>query len=114
MPSPHTSPSHLYRPPDISSHALGCPHPAEQAQALLGDLEVWGRTGERYGQKLWPLLNLPGEGIEVPKVRFQAFAAVAYGAKGIFWFCWRAGGGWDHEAGKKVRHTTRTLTSASK
>ena len=63
---------------------------------------MWGRTGERYGQKLWPLLNLPGEGIEVPKVRFQAFAAVAYGAKGIFWFCWRAGGGWDHEAGKKV------------
>ena len=79
---------------------------AEQAQMLLGDLEVWGRTGERYGQKLWPLLNLPGEGIEVPKVRFQAFAAVAYGAKGIFWFCWRAGGGWDHEAGKKVTDTT--------
>ena len=29
---------------------------SDQAQTLLGDLETWGRTGERYGQKLWPLL----------------------------------------------------------
>ena len=84
---------------------------SDQAQTLLGDLETWGRTGERYGQKLWPLLNLPGEGIDLAKVRFQAFAAVAYGAKGLFWFCWRAGGGWDHEAGKKVREAAEPFVN---
>ena len=74
--------------------------PNSGASELLKDLENWGMSGERYGQKLWPLLNLP-PGISKPRVRFQAYSALAYGAKGLFWFCWRNGGGWRHEGDQK-------------
>jgi len=76
----------------------GVGHISDQGQNLLKDLETWGRMGERFQQKLWPLLNLPSQGVSPAKVRFQAYAALAYGSKGLFWFCWRSGGGWDHKA----------------
>ena len=66
---------------------------ADQARNLLGSLESWYSHATRAGQRLWPLLNLPGpQGLAPSLVRFQAYAALASGAKGLFWFCWGNGG----------------------
>lgn len=89
--------------------------PQTGASELLKDLENWGMSGERYGQKLWPLLNLP-PAISKPRVRFQAYSALAYGAKGLFWFCWRNGGGWRHEGqdkGKTMAYGTLKLVNTA-
>lgn len=63
------------------------------AQAQLAGYAAWIGKSQRFGLTHWPLVGI-GDGGDVPNlhseslVRFQAYAAVAFGAKGIQWYCW--------------------------
>jgi hypothetical protein len=60
------------------------------AAGLLATFDTWGERAARYGLLHWPLINV-GDGGDTglvrseSLVRFSAFAALAYGAKGIMW-----------------------------
>eukprot|EP00939_MAST-03C_sp_MAST-3C-sp1_P000606 g606.t1 len=66
------------------------------ASALLGSFDDWTSKSDRYDLKFFPLINV-GDGGDTGFVRsrsltrFSAYAAVAYGAKGLNWYCWGRG-----------------------
>ena len=83
-----------YAVPELYSVTGGPGKNATQmAQAQLAGYDAWIGKSERFGLKHWPLVGI-GDGGDVSNlhseslVRFQAYSAVAYGAKGIMWYCW--------------------------
>lgn len=84
--SPYAVPE-LYSVKGTSGNAIA------MAQAQLGGYESWIGKSQRFGLTHWPLVGI-GDGGGIPNInstsltRFQAYSAVAYGAKGIFWYCW--------------------------
>lgn len=65
-------------------------------QALLNTFDSWVSKSSRYGLRFWPLINV-GDGGDTglvrseSLVRFSAYSSLAYGAKGINWYCWGRG-----------------------
>ena len=84
--SPYAVPE-LYSVKGTSGDAIA------MAQAQLGGYESWIGKSQRFGLTHWPLVGV-GDGGGIPNInstsltRFQAYSAVAYGAKGIMWYCW--------------------------
>eukprot|EP00041_Stephanoeca_diplocostata_P035753 m.1273087 g.1273087 ORF g.1273087 m.1273087 type:complete len:991 (+) comp24751_c0_seq59:115-3087(+) len=82
----------------IQSHpgVTGRPAAVAMAQQQLGTYRTWIRDSLRFGLQFWPLLGVGDGGDVVDLVssslaRFQAFAAVAYGARGLNWYCFGNG-----------------------
>ena len=75
----------------------------EQCAAQLAGYEAWAAKGARFGLAQFPLVNI-GDGGDTglvrssSLVRFQGYAALAYGAKGLMWYCWGRGA-WNLTAG---------------
>jgi hypothetical protein len=95
--SPYAVPE-LYSVKGITGNAVA------MAQAQLGGYESWIGKSQRFGLTHWPLVGVGdghavgvSDGSGVPNInstsltRFQAYSAVAYGAKGIMWYCWGEG-----------------------
>ena len=59
----------------------------------MAAVDTWGRAAEAADVIFSPLLNL-GDAGDTGVVRdgqlvsFQGFAAIAYGARGLSWYCW--------------------------
>ena len=66
---------------------------ATAAMQLMAAVDTWGRAAEAADVIFSPLLNL-GDAGDTGVVRdgqlvsFQGFAAIAYGARGLSWYCW--------------------------
>lgn len=63
------------------------------AAAQLFGFDVWGSRARRFGLMHWPMIGdvspgSPGQLNSSSMLRFQAYAAVAFGAKGLFWYSW--------------------------
>jgi hypothetical protein len=73
-------------------------------QQQLQAYQQWTMKSNRFNLSFWPIINIGDGGgtgnVQAPNlVRFQAYSALAYGAKGLMWYCW-ANGAWDTVANK--------------
>ncbi len=79
-----------YAVPELYSVKGTTGNAVAMAQAQLTGYESWLGKSERFGLTHWPLVGI-GDGGGIPNinstslVRFQAYSAVAYGAKGIMY-----------------------------
>jgi hypothetical protein len=68
----------------------------QMCQGQLSGYDSWGAKGSRFNLTLFPLINV-GDGGDTGLVRtnsltrFQAYSALAYGSKGLMWYCWGRG-----------------------
>lgn len=82
-----------YSMPELYSVNGETANATTMAQAQLGGYDAWIGKSQRFGLTHWPLVGI-GDGGDIKVinstslVRFQAYSAVAYGAKGIMWYCW--------------------------
>jgi chondroitin AC lyase len=63
------------------------------AGAQLAGFDVWGGKALRFGLVNWPMIGdvsptSAGQLNSSSMLRIQAYGAVAFGAKGIFWYSW--------------------------
>ena len=71
----------------------------KQCAAQLDGYESWTVKSGRFGLRNFPLVNI-GDGGDTgllrssSLVRFQGYSAIAYGAKGMMWYCW-GNGAWN-------------------
>lgn len=63
------------------------------AASQLRGFEAWTGKSVRFRLAHWPMIGdtspgSPGQRNSTSLISFQALAAVAYGARGLFWYCW--------------------------
>lgn len=87
---------------------------ASSVTAALEDLRTVSDACARYGRDLWMVLQVSSSDEAQPltenQLRFQAYAAMAFGARTLLWACWSPG--WFHhhvldEQGRKTQQYDR-------
>ena len=75
--------------------ALASQDAATSADVQLQLYAVNQYQGDRYRVDTWPLFQVQGSDFRQPvtpsQLRLQAYAAVAYGARGLYYYCWGNG-----------------------
>ena len=89
-----------YAVPELYSVNIKTTGTDAQAEAQcanqISGYDSWYAKGARFGLKLFPLINV-GDGGDTGTVRsdslvrFQGYSALAYGSKGLMWYCWGRG-----------------------
>ena len=77
----------------------------EEAWDMLATYSQNQMMQERYGIDVWPLFNVNKQDDQGHEktfmsdslMRVQVFSAIAYGARGLYYYCWGDGGLWDIE-----------------
>lgn len=73
---------------------------AADVEGFLSNLHTVSEACRKYGRSLWVVLQVNSHRPEVwtseNRMRFQAYAAMAFGAESIFWACYTAGW-WYHQ-----------------
>lgn len=76
---------------------------------LYKTLETVSAACKKYHRNLWMVLqvnsNQPDKWIRTDQLRFQAFTAMAFGAKNIIWACYTAGWWYNHVLDKEGNKT---------